>query len=243
VEPHRGHEVTYNRWYERDHFYAGCMVGPWLFAGRRFVAPRSLKDLRFPTDPPMFGDSRLGSYLAIYWILDGKHDEHVRWALDQVNWLHANGRMFAERDHIHTLLYRFAWTAARDADGVPKELALDHPYSALVATFVDRADGVDGSDLSSWFSEHAGESPGIGHTMLFEPIPLAEDAPVTQKGIGDLSRRSLLMRFADVAPAEAAAQATAVDQAFATDGLGTVLWSSPFRPTIPGTDTYTDELW
>ena len=28
VEPHRGHEVAYNRWYERDHFYAGCMVGP-----------------------------------------------------------------------------------------------------------------------------------------------------------------------------------------------------------------------
>ena len=28
VEPHRGHEVAYNRWYERDHFYAGCMIGP-----------------------------------------------------------------------------------------------------------------------------------------------------------------------------------------------------------------------
>ena len=26
VEPHRGHEVAYNRWYERDHFYSGCMV-------------------------------------------------------------------------------------------------------------------------------------------------------------------------------------------------------------------------
>ena len=38
VEPHRGHEVAYNRWYERDHFYAGCMVGPYNFAGRRFVA-------------------------------------------------------------------------------------------------------------------------------------------------------------------------------------------------------------
>ena len=38
VEPHRGQAVAYNRWYERDHFYAGCMVGPWCFAGRRFVA-------------------------------------------------------------------------------------------------------------------------------------------------------------------------------------------------------------
>ena len=28
VDPLPGHEVAYNRWYERDHFYAGCMVGP-----------------------------------------------------------------------------------------------------------------------------------------------------------------------------------------------------------------------
>ena len=28
VDPERGHEVAYNRWYERDHFYGGCMIGP-----------------------------------------------------------------------------------------------------------------------------------------------------------------------------------------------------------------------
>ena len=39
VEPHQGHEVAYNRWYERDHFYAGCMIGAGNFAGRRWVAP------------------------------------------------------------------------------------------------------------------------------------------------------------------------------------------------------------
>src|SRR3954464_11531926 len=26
VEPHKGHELEYNRWYEHDHFYAGCMI-------------------------------------------------------------------------------------------------------------------------------------------------------------------------------------------------------------------------
>ena len=41
VEPHRGYEVAYNRWYERDHFYAGCMVGPGILAGKRWVAPRA----------------------------------------------------------------------------------------------------------------------------------------------------------------------------------------------------------
>ena len=42
VEPRKGHEVAYNRWYERDHFYAGCMIGAWQFAGRRFVATQRL---------------------------------------------------------------------------------------------------------------------------------------------------------------------------------------------------------
>ena len=29
LDPTRGDEVAFNRWYERDHFYAGVMVGPW----------------------------------------------------------------------------------------------------------------------------------------------------------------------------------------------------------------------
>ena len=38
VEPHEGSEVAYNRWYEHDHFYSGCLMGPNVFAGDRFVA-------------------------------------------------------------------------------------------------------------------------------------------------------------------------------------------------------------
>src|SRR3954452_6212513 len=132
VDPHRGHEVAYNRWYERDHFYAGCMVGPWLFAGRRWVATSDLKDQRPPKDP-IFGDPRAGTYLATYWVEDGHHDDHFTWGLDQVKSLHANGRMFAERDHVHTLLYRRDWVVGRDVDGVPVELALDHPFDGMLA--------------------------------------------------------------------------------------------------------------
>ena len=56
VEPTRGHEVEYNRWYEHDHFYSGCMIGPWQFAGDRFVATRRLKDLRYPAETDMTPD-------------------------------------------------------------------------------------------------------------------------------------------------------------------------------------------
>src|ERR687894_679281 len=61
VEPHKGHEVAYNRWYERDHFYAGCMNGPFYFAGRRWVCTRDLKDMRLADREPLFGDDRAGS--------------------------------------------------------------------------------------------------------------------------------------------------------------------------------------
>ena len=91
VEPHRGHEVAYNRWYERDHFYAGCMVGPYNFAGRRFVATADLKALRDPDPSAITGEPARGSYIAAYWVLDGYYDVWNRWALRQVNALHAAG--------------------------------------------------------------------------------------------------------------------------------------------------------
>jgi len=49
-EPHQGHEHAYNRWYEDDHFYVAGMAAPWAFAGRRWVAPRTLQTLRLPAD-------------------------------------------------------------------------------------------------------------------------------------------------------------------------------------------------
>ena len=119
VEPRPGQEVAYNRWYERDHFYAGCMIGAWTIAGARFVATRDLKAMRYPVDSVICPDPMSGSYLALYWVLAGKLQEWIRWGTDQVNWLHAQGRMFTERDHIHTAMYEpRAEFYARD-DSVP----------------------------------------------------------------------------------------------------------------------------
>jgi len=63
VEPTKGHEVEYNRWYERDHFYGGVLTGAWSFSGDRFVATRELKDLPpYPAETPMTPDPLTGSY-------------------------------------------------------------------------------------------------------------------------------------------------------------------------------------
>ena len=246
VEPRRGHEVAYNRWYERDHFYAGCMIGPYCFAGRRFVATRDLKALRYPADSPITPDPATGSYVALYYILDGHHDDWNRWAVDQVNLLHANGRMFAERDHIHTLLYRYDWAVSRDPDGVPAELALDHPYAGLVAVIGDVA--TDRATDDPFLRDEllparlAGSSASL--CLSFSPVPLLHDAPSDVPRAAADEGRFLHLYFLDEAPSQSWQQTFAgLGEDLERSGRARLVWASPFVPTVPGTDTYTDRLW
>ena len=248
VEPHRGHEVAYNRWYERDHFYAGCMVGPYNFAGRRFVATADLKALRDPDSSAITGEPARGSYISAYWVLDGYFDAWNKWALRQVKALHAAGRMFEERDHVHTLLYNFQWEHRRDPDGVPVELALDHPYRGFVTVFIDRDDSLTNEELWSWLrTEHLPVLlPGSDADLVaaFTPIALEVDAP------GDVPRekardnRTVLLWFLNTPPEVAWEPVIAEHRRqLEAAGKGTVVAALPFIPTIPGTDTYTDKLW
>jgi hypothetical protein len=240
VEPHKGHEVAYNRWYERDHFYAGCMIGPWYFAGRRWVSTRSLKDLRLGAQAggdPLFGDDRAGSYLALYWTLKGRFRENTDWSTRQVHWLHRHGRMFPERDHVHTMLYRYRGADSRDPDGVPAELALDHPFRGLAAVVVER------TDTEAPPRPTLGTDGAVASVLSFRAVPLPPDAPVTQPGTEGVEHRELQLWFADAAPEEWWPAVGSYAESLAGSGEGTVRWSSPFIPTIPGTDTYTDQLW
>ena len=249
VEPHKGHEVEYNRWYERDHFYAGCMVGKWTFAGQRFVATKPYKDLRVPQSAtPITPDPSIGSYLALYWILKDHHDEWNRWGVDQVNWLHANGRMFPERDHIHTLLYDFDWSVAREDDWVSPELALDHRYPGLVAVVGEANEDSSRAAVDSWYrDEHfPAVLPGskIGQVVCLSPLPLLSDAPGDVPRSEAADRRFLHLYFLDTDPAEVWSERFAGHRdELEKSGLGSLVWASPFIPTIPGTDTYADQLW
>jgi hypothetical protein len=245
VEPHRGHEIAYHRWYERDHFYAGCMIGPWFFAGRRWVATRALKDLRIGAaaddGAPLFGDDRAGSYLALYWVLAGRHRENTDWATRQVHWLHRNGRMFPQRDHIHTLLYRYRGATRRDPDGVPPELALDHPFRGLGAVVVDRPGGERDATPPHW---PLAPDSAVALVLSFQGIPLPPNAPVTQPGTDGIDRREMQLWFADSEPQAwwPAVQAYAAERREAGDGA-VVRWAGAFVPTVPGTDRYADQLW
>jgi hypothetical protein len=240
VEPHKGHEVAYNRWYERDHFYAGCQIGAWNLAGTRFVATRECKAKRYPADSPICPDPTSGSYLAVYWILAGKFGEWIQWGTNQVNWLHANDRMFPHRDHVHTLMYKYRGEVHADPDGVPAELALDRRYPGLVLVIGELGEGVKESQITDWARSRPLPADQV---VTFTPIPLLGDAP-SDVPRDEAADRFLHLYFVDGDPVEIWDERFAsLGDDLAATGLGTVVFASPFIATVAGTDTYTDQLW
>jgi hypothetical protein len=248
VDPNPGHEVAYNRWYERDHFYAGCLVGPWLFAGRRWVATRRLKDLRFPPQSPFAEPVAAGSYLSIYWVLAGHEDEHFAWARRQVYWLYGQGRGFSERTHAHTKLYDFVGAVSRHPDGVPVALALDHPYSGLVVLCSEPAEGSSYETLAEASAPHVArllQAPGMDliSNWRFHVEEGDFEAPMALGSEGGTKDRLLQLGFVQGTPEDTWPAVQGYAEDLESSGAGRVTFAAPFVPTIVGTDTYTDELW
>ncbi len=247
VEPSRGHEVAFHRWYERDHFYAGVLSGPGVFAGRRWVATRPLKDLRYPALSPLADDFSAGSYAVTYWILDREHDAFATWAVTRVQALRAEGRMFHEARQIHTSFYALRWSVSRDQDGVPPELALEHPYAGLVALWIDRAPGVEAERLERWYRDEQLPAllPGTpaAQCLAFESLPLPKGVPNDTPRSRDTERRSLQLYFLEEDPRKCwDALFAGHGELLQSRGLGVVSLAAPFIPTIPGLDRYADEL-
>ena len=135
-DPDKGYEVAYNRWYERDHFYGGQMIGPWILAGSRWIATRELKVLRFPNDDTERSPTRgrRVSYLATTGCSRGHEDEHLKWAGEKRARALREQRGFDERTHRTPCFYDYRDTIYRDPTiRVPIELALDHRFDGLVS--------------------------------------------------------------------------------------------------------------
>ena len=244
VEPHEGHDHAYNRWYEDDHFYSGAMAMPWMFAGRRWVAPRNLQALRTPDDSLIAQPLSAGKYISLYWINEGRYEDHLRWTVATNQRLLPDGRVYLDRTHVYTSFQSYAGVVYRDETG-PRDIhALNYPYRGLVVHVVDAAE--DRAALDQWLREEylpaqQADSP-IAMTLFFEPLPLPADKMAYVADVPGLDRRITLLSFLEVLPEDCVDAWSGLGDAVAASGLGKVELTAPFYPTIPGTDTYVDEL-
>ena len=99
IEPHDGRHREYNRWYDRDHFYAGVLCGPWVLAGERYVATRAHKEHRYPQPSALTPDAGDGSFLNLYWFHAAHMQDWDTWAFEQVKMLGPDHRMWPWRTH------------------------------------------------------------------------------------------------------------------------------------------------
>ena len=249
VEPEKGREVEYNRWYEHDHFYSGCMVGAVAVRRRPVRRHQAAEGAALPRGQ-RHDRRQPGRFVPrVYWVLDGKHDEWNEWAVEQVNWLHENGRMFEQRTHIHTLLYEKRWAERKADDTCTIELALDHDYPGLVVVAGDVNDGHTHDEVDAWFRDTY--LPGTfrapwGPDVVLDAttLPLLDDRPADVPPPAAGPNRFLQLHFLDHDPEEGWADGYAkIGQAIDDSGLATHVWTGPFIQTDFGTDKYTDELW
>lgn len=247
VEPTRDPERLreYNRWYEHDHALSGVMVGPWAFSYGRFVATRDLKPLRRADRPTVADPLETGSYIAFYWYLDGKVDEHFAWSFPATQELTAQGRMNPDRDHVSTSLYDFRGVVNRPGWPVPAEVALDHRYDGLVVTWLDRADdtpldAVVDWVLGTWAPTVLAEGSPVAQALVFTP----RDFPgVPGSGVG-VDDKVLVAWFLHDDPRTGwDAIADGLTAPLAGTDIATLGLLAPFIPVVPGTPTYLDELW
>jgi hypothetical protein len=245
TDPHRGHEFAYNRWYERDHYYAGCMIGANTVAGSRFVATRHHKGVRFPEDTAMPFGLEAGSYACVYYILDGAHEEWLDWATPQVHALYAADRGFQARTHYNTGVYRHRWRAYRDADPVPVELALDARYPGMVALFVEPTGSQEAVD--EWFDSYLpgwlGADSPVASVVAWTPEPLLDTKPDFVPVDPNAGERILHVHFVEEDPLRHWDRWERLAADLEAARVGTVVYASPFAQTHMGTDDYVDELW
>jgi hypothetical protein len=221
IEPHAGAARDFNRWYDRDHFYAAAMAGPGMYAGARWVATRDCKAVRPAND--LFGDPARGSYLATYWVLPGMQATWDEWVGAEYARM-PPARLFGARDHIHTSVYRYHWEA-RTEDAPPPATALDHGFAGVIVIASVAPVG--------WLADWARCTLSNDMHLL-----LAFTSARTIMTTTDAIDHVLLLGFCRADPLRVWRDRIA-------PGLNTIPglgFGSPFLRAIPGTDAYVDEL-
>ncbi|MET7335447.1 hypothetical protein [Nonomuraea sp. NPDC005650] len=253
VEPHPGHESHYNRWYEDTHYFDGAMQMPWMFAGRRWLAPYWLQPLRYPAGTPVLPSVETGKYLGTYWITKGRLDDHRNWT-GATNARHrAIGNVVTDRTTVYTAFHDSVGNVYRDPAVPRARYALQDPAAGIVLHVIDAHTTEGREDLERWLLEEylpsrvVADGP-VSLAMVFRVLPPLEYYHSKQnyevlKGVSNDERRLTLLWFLTEDPREIWAEhfTHEVDN-LATSGKGVTSLIAPFIPAKMGTSLYEDQL-
>lgn len=253
VEPDPGHEQRWNRWYEDNHYFDGALQMPWMFAGRRWVAPYFLQPLRYPANSPVLQPLDTGKYLGTYWITKDRIDDHRNW-VGAANARHrAIGNYIHDRKTVYTAFHDSAGNVYRDRSVPLARHALQDPSPGLVLQVVDAPTREGRDDLEQWLLKEYLPSrvkPGgpVSLAMVFRVLPPkpyyhSKKAFDLLKEVANDERRLTILWFLTQDPREIWEQHfTKEVENVAAGGKGETTLVAPFIPVKPGTDLYVDQL-
>jgi len=245
-QAHAGREEAFNRWYEDDHYISGAMVGPWVFAGRRFVRC-DLERFAAPGSRP----TEMGSFIGLYWTLAGHVDEVWRWAKAALEHLTEEGRGPRDRTRVYSAMHETAFAHIFDPAPMRAIHALDYPYRGLAVELVDAREGSSRGELVRWLrDEYVPSQQGpFGQCVAMLPRGLREErreatgtqgpAQVVGPAIDpNPDQRVCLLWFLHQDPHEFwPGPFAAHGEDIEASGLGRLVLLAPFMPTLPGTAT------
>lgn len=251
VEPDPGVEQEYNRWYEDDHFISGMMDHPWVFSGRRWVATADLQRLRLPAQGSFVDPLTAGCYLATYWLIAGRNDDHWKWTVARNKRLAQLGRQFARRRHIYTAYHDHVASVYAGPEEPRDVFALIDPSPALVLQIIDAHTAEQRAELAQHLvslhlpSRLTASSPA-SLAIVWTPQPpdpnMKEDVRRASEASQNAGRRLAVLWFLVQEAAGAWPFFAEEPGLIQATGLGTTGLIAAFKPSRMGTDRYADEL-
>ena len=224
IEPHAGAEREFNRWYERDHFPAAVLAGPGAYSGARFVATRRCKDAR--VQGSLFGDPAVGSYLSIAWLLPGAQAAWDAWIPGQMETLVADGpHVRRARPSAHRRV-RIP-LGGRGGRRTARVVGARTRFPGVVAIAVTNDDD---ATTEAWAGQLVGQELPMVVGLRRERLLVSV--------LGEPEPHSLVLAFVDGDVIDVWRRRVQPALVARTD----VGFAGPFLATVPGTDTYTDEL-
>jgi hypothetical protein len=244
VDPHFGQEAAYNAWYEQDHYYAGALAMPWIFAGQRFVATGELLagQRRNPREFPEH--VHRCTYLHVYWVSVAHLDDHIAWTAAANQVLRATpGRIFADRQHVFTGFHLFLRDLPTPRSPVLAHQCLDYPFDGMIIEALEPRAGaseLDPADVDNYVARIQSVA-GVAHSIVLGQYAGLSAPPRSRRRPGNPAWTTLLHFVAgDVRTAWRSVDAGCGRDALT--GAARVMFAGGFTTLIPGRHTYLDNL-